>query len=53
MERWIAKLNIMRYRRQLAGALDDEERRAIERLLADEEAKLKVLERDRTGRSKS
>ncbi|MDE2166520.1 MAG: hypothetical protein KGJ66_09310 [Alphaproteobacteria bacterium] len=45
MERWIARMNIARYKRQLQGALDDAERRAVEKLLAEEEARLKALER--------
>jgi hypothetical protein len=53
MERWIAKMNIARYKRQLEAALDDEERRAIEKMLADEQAKLKALEQTRSDRSKS
>jgi len=53
MERWIARMNIARYKRQLQSALDDEERRAIERMLADEQAKLKALEQVRSEHTKS
>ena len=53
MDRWIARMNIARYKRQLQGAIDDVERREIERLLAEEQAKLKALEGSRTERTKS
>ena len=46
-------MNIARYKRRLQGGLDDTERHEVERLLADEEARLKALERGRSERTKS
>ncbi len=53
MDRWIARMNIARYKQQLQGALDDEERLAIEKMLADEQATLKALEQGRSRRARS
>lgn len=40
---FIAQLNVEHYRRRLHGHLDDPQRRLVERLLAEEEAKLSSL----------
>lgn len=40
MDRVVARLNIEHYRRLLATELDEAKRRALQRLLAEEEAKL-------------
>jgi hypothetical protein len=42
----IARLNIGHYRRLLATETDASKRAMIEKLLAEEEAKLRALERD-------
>lgn len=44
-DRWIAQQNIVRFRQQLKQALTDDARHAIEKMLADEEAKLKAIDR--------
>jgi hypothetical protein len=44
VDRAVARLNIEHYRRLLATDLDAEKRRTLERLLAEEEAKLAALE---------
>lgn len=46
-ERWIARMNIAHFERRLQGALSADDRRAIEKLLVDEKAKLAALERGR------
>jgi len=43
MDKTIARLNIEHYRRLLARETDDARRRKIERLMAEEEAKLAAL----------
>lgn len=52
MERTIARLNIEHYRRLLAKETDETRRQMLQRLLAEEEAKLAGLQspekRDRT-----
>ncbi len=45
-------MNKARYKCQLQGALDDVEGRAVEKLLAEEEARLKALERARSEPTK-
>ena len=45
MDRTIAHLNIERYRRMLAEETDESRRRMLQRLLAEEEAKLAALDR--------
>ena len=39
MERFIHRVNLERYRRLLAQATDEAQRRQLERLIAEEEAK--------------
>ncbi|GEM_PF-5597397 len=46
MDRWIARQNIARFKQQLQNARSEAERRAVEKMLADEEAKLRTLEHD-------
>ena len=45
MDRTIAHLNIERYRRMLAEETDESRRRMLQRLLAEEEAKLTAPDR--------
>jgi hypothetical protein len=45
MNRTVARLNIEHYRKLLAGEMDDAKRQTILRLLAEEEAKLAMLDK--------
>jgi hypothetical protein len=49
----VARLNIEHYRRLLAEETDDSRRQTIERLLAEEEAKLATIERPQGKQSSS
>lgn len=49
MDKWIAEENIARYEKMLAVEQSDEQRNLIEKLLADERAKLKRLSRSRAS----
>ncbi len=44
MDKFVARLNIEHYRKRLVTGLDETDRQAILRLLADEEARLAALE---------
>ena len=44
MDRTVARLNVEHYRRLLATELDEGKRRTLQRLLAEEEAKVTALE---------
>ena len=43
MERFIARENIRRFRHQLENCTDDAEKTTLQKLLADEEAKLRSI----------
>ncbi len=45
MDKFVARQNIQHYREKLATEMDEERRRLLLRLLADEEAKLATLEK--------
>ena len=44
LDRWIARQNIARFKEQLKHVATADERRAIEKILAEEEAKLKAID---------
>ncbi len=46
MDRFIARRNIKHFKQQLAKEKDNHERRLLEGLLAEEEAKLAALDHD-------
>jgi anti-sigma factor RsiW len=48
MDRWVVEQNIRRFREMLRGEINPDRRRELERLLAEEEAR--IAEIDRTGR---
>jgi hypothetical protein len=45
MDKFVARANIKHYRRKLEEEPNEEKRKLLERLLAEEEAKLEALER--------
>jgi hypothetical protein len=45
MNKMVARLNIERFKRQLAEECDERKRQVLTRLLAEEEAKLRDIER--------
>ncbi len=47
MDRTVAGLNIEHYRKLLRTDLDEQKRRTVEKLLADEEAKLAAIDAKR------
>jgi hypothetical protein len=49
VNRWTLQQNISRFKDRLKGSLDAVERHTIERLLAEEQRKLKELERMGSG----
>ena len=53
MDRTVARLNVAHYRKLLATELDETKRRTLQRLLADEEAKLASLESGPPKKKKS
>ncbi len=44
MDRYIAELNIEHYKKLLASEPDEEKRHRVQRLLAEEEAKLRLID---------
>jgi hypothetical protein len=52
MDRTVARLNVEHYRKLLVTELDETKRRTLQRLLAEEEAKLAALEGDRPKKKK-
>ncbi len=44
MDKFVARLNIEHYRKKLATETDEAQRQKLQRLLAEEEAKLAALE---------
>lgn len=48
LDRWIARQNIARFREQLKRIASADERRAIEKILAEEEAKLRAIDHGST-----
>ncbi|HEV2714085.1 MAG TPA: hypothetical protein VGU64_02395 [Terriglobales bacterium] len=46
MDEFVARANIAHYREKLATETDDAARQMLRRLLAEEEAKLAILEND-------
>jgi hypothetical protein len=54
MDRTVAELNIVHFKKLLAAEMDPVKRQTIERLLAEEEAKLALTKANKTGtRAKS
>jgi hypothetical protein len=46
MDRFIARENVEHYKRLLTSECDEQKRRSVLRLLAEEEAKLRLMEGD-------
>jgi len=53
MDRFVARLNIEHFRKQLATEQDETRRRELLRLLAEEEAKLAALGEQPTGKRRT
>jgi len=51
MQRFVARENVRRFKEQLKGCNDEEQRQTLSRLLAEEEAKLKKLLRGEVDRA--
>jgi len=52
MDRTVAHLNIEHYRRLLAAETDESKRKTLQRLLAEEEAKLAKMRHDAAEKQK-